>query len=166
MLLSRDAARRGHTPLSNDDVEKMLRWGLQDWMSRAEPSAQTWNQILARVRAPEPAPRQRRRPARSLPLAPLVQGVLVCAMLLASGLQVDRRPFLTPRGHVPDSTAISEVPPPATFPEDAPQARVIWRREQALSHAAEPVASAGSEAPRAVGAPALARAWKQELLRE
>ena len=85
-------------PLADDDLGSMIHWGLEDAFSRVEPPDDLWPRIVSRVeesRAPAPhAPVRRRFP---FSLAPLVQTVVVSALLLAFGLGVDRN-VTAPRG--------------------------------------------------------------------
>ena len=74
----------------DDDVGRVIRWGLNDAISGAEPPAHVWPKILGRV-ADLPAPaRSKRSFGSSFPVAPFVQAVVVSALLLAFGLGVDR----------------------------------------------------------------------------
>jgi hypothetical protein len=83
---------------AEDDLGRMIRWGLEDSFSQAEPPDDVWPKIMLRVqemRVPASRTRPKRRPSFSL--APLVQTVVVSALLLAFGLGVDRN-LTAPRG--------------------------------------------------------------------
>jgi hypothetical protein len=87
----KDALADNQDPLSaEDNLGRLIRWGLEDSLSTAEPSARVWTRVLARVRELEAAPAPKRSLKRLLPLAPLAQAVVVSAILLAFGLGVDR----------------------------------------------------------------------------
>ncbi len=77
--------------LSDDELGKLIRWGLRDRLLGREPPDEVWLRILERVRhvsAPgHSAGRSHRSP---FPLAPFVQAVVISALLLAFGLGVDR----------------------------------------------------------------------------
>ncbi len=91
MGCSKDALADNEGPFSaEDDLGRLIRWGLEDAVSNAEPSARVWPRVLARVRELEAAETPRRPLRRLLPLAPLAQAVVVSAVLLAFGLGVDR----------------------------------------------------------------------------
>ena len=78
-------------PLAEDDLGRMIRWGLEDSVSGAEPSDDVWSRVKSQVqamRAPAVRAQTRRRPSFSL--TPLVQTVVVSALLLAFGLGLDR----------------------------------------------------------------------------
>jgi len=83
---------------AEDDLGRMIRWGLEDSFSQAEPPDDLWPKIMLRVqemRVPAAHTRPKRRPSFSL--APLVQTLVVSALLLAFGLGVDRN-LTAPRG--------------------------------------------------------------------
>ncbi len=85
-------------PLADDDLGRMIHWGLEDSFSKVEPPDDLWPKIMSRVqemRAPARPAAVRRRPSFSL--ASLVQTVVVSALLLAFGLGVDRN-VTAPRG--------------------------------------------------------------------
>ena len=75
---------------ADDDLGRLIRWGLEDSVSNVEPSARVWTRVLTRVREMEAAPAPKRSLKRFLPLVPLAQAVVVSAILLAFGLGMDR----------------------------------------------------------------------------
>jgi len=81
-----------------DDLGRMIRWGLEDSFSNAEPPDDVWPKIMSRVQEMR-VPTRRTHPQRrhSFSLAPLVQAVVVSTLLLAFGLGVDRN-VTAPRG--------------------------------------------------------------------
>jgi len=85
---------------AEDDLGRLIRWGLEGSLSNAEPSARVWTRVLERVRELEVAPAPKRSLKRLLPPAPLAQAVLVSAILLAFGLGVDRE-LVTSRSYPP-----------------------------------------------------------------
>lgn len=83
---------------AEDDLGRMIRWGLEDAFSAAEPPGDVWSRIKLRVqdmRAPAGRAAVRRRPSFSL--APLVQTMVVSALLLSFALGVDRN-LTAPQG--------------------------------------------------------------------
>jgi hypothetical protein len=84
--------------VANDDLGRMIRWGLEDSFSGAEPPDDVWPKIMSRVQEM----RAQRTPVKRRPsfsLAPLVQTLVVSALLLAFGLGVDRN-LTAPRGEL------------------------------------------------------------------
>jgi hypothetical protein len=94
-----------------DDLGRMIRWGLEDAFSGAEPPDDVWAKIKLRVqemRAPAPRAPVRRRPSFSL--APLVQTVVVSVLLLSFALGVDRNVTAPRAEHTVRSTpAVQKV---------------------------------------------------------
>jgi hypothetical protein len=94
---------------AGDDLGRMIRWGLEDAFSEAEPPEHVWPKVMSRIqemRAPVRHASVRRRPSFSL--APLIQTVVVSALLLAFGLGVDRN-LTAPQGeHIIRSTPTVE----------------------------------------------------------
>lgn len=85
-------------PLADDELGRMIRWGLEDSFSGAAPPDDLWPRIM--LRAQEAHASARHTPAKRRPsfsLAPLVQAVVASALLLAFGLGVDRN-VTAPRG--------------------------------------------------------------------
>ena len=85
-------------PLAEDDLGRMIRWGLEDSLSGAQPPDDVWPKIMSRVQ--EMRTRARRTPVQRRPsfsLTPLIQTVVVSALLLAFGLGLDRN-VTAPRG--------------------------------------------------------------------
>ncbi len=83
---------------ANDDLGQMIRWGLEDSFSGAEPPDDVWPKVMLRVqemRAPARCAHVKRRPSFSL--APLVQTMVVSALLLSFALGVDRN-LTAPQG--------------------------------------------------------------------
>jgi len=74
---------------AEDDLGRLIRWSLEDF--KVEPPARAWPKILERVREIKAPMKPRRRLRRALvPVASLVQAVVISALLLALGLGVDR----------------------------------------------------------------------------
>jgi len=114
-----------------DDVERLIRWSLEDSVSGAEPSAKVWASIAARVRNAEPGSGRDRASGRRWlqPLVPLAQAVVVSAILLVFGLGVDQERAST-RGYrlratptVTTSTVIGESS------DDVLRGYMLFRRE-------------------------------------
>jgi hypothetical protein len=83
---------------TEDDLGRMIRWGLEDSFSKAEPPDDVWPKIMSQVQEMRvPARRVQVRRRRSFSLAPLVQTAVVSALLLAFGLGIDRN-VMAPRG--------------------------------------------------------------------
>ena len=121
---------------AEDDLGRLIRWGLEDSYSQAEPPADLWPKILARVQEmPAPTPstrpaRGRRRPALSL--APFVQAVVVSALLLAFMLGVDRN-VVAPRveQRVRPTPTVQRVAVDQEFPDDMLRGYMLARVERA-----------------------------------
>lgn len=118
---------------SEDDLGRLLRWSLEVSISGAEPPADAWPRILERVR-------QMRTPTRpehalrhsSFPLAPLVQAVVISALLLAFGLGVDRSVVMPPKEYRIDSTPTTRKMRAAEDLEDMLRGYMLVRMEQEL----------------------------------
>jgi hypothetical protein len=105
---------------SDDDMGLVIRLGLEDAISGAEPPSDLWPKILGRV-GDMPAPARSKRSFRSssFPLAPFVQAVVVSALLLAFGLGVDRGVVMPRREYRLESTpTIRRARATEDFPED------------------------------------------------
>lgn len=103
---------------AEDDLGRMIRWALQDSFAEAQPPDDVWPKIMLRVQEMRKPPRRAsRKRIPSFSLAPLVQAVVVSALLLAFGLGVDHN-LTTPRGEqvlrstptVPKVVSIQELP--------------------------------------------------------
>jgi hypothetical protein len=78
---------------AQDDLERMIRWGLEDSFSEAEPPHDVWPKIKLRVQEMRaPAHRAPLRRRLSFSLVPLVQTVVASVLLLSFVLGVDRNP--------------------------------------------------------------------------
>jgi len=99
-----EAQNRCSSP-ADDDLGRLIRWSVPNLIREAEPPAETWLNVVERVRADPvgepPAPFFRRA---SFPVAPFVQAVVISALLLAFGLGVDRRVVLPQQRTVSTST--------------------------------------------------------------
>jgi hypothetical protein len=120
---------------SEDDLGRLVRWGVGDSISGAEPPADTWPRILKRVRN-KPAPTRGEPSVKgsAFPAAPFVQAVVVSALLLAFALGVEGN-VVMPREHRTAAT------PTAThrargsseeFPEDMLRGYLLAQMEQGL----------------------------------
>ena len=121
---------------SEDDLGRLIRWGLEDPICGAEPPADVWPKILGRVRdmrAPTVPKHSLRR--LSFPLASFVQAVVVSALLLAFGLGVDHRVVLPREEYRIQSTpTIRKARAAEDFPEDMLRGYILARMEQTLPH--------------------------------
>jgi hypothetical protein len=117
---------------SDDDMGRVIRWGLKDAISGAEPPADVWPRILGRV-GDMPAPARPKRSFRpfSFPLAPFVQAVVVSALLLAFGLGVNRGVVLPRREYRLESTpTIRRARAAEDFPEDVLRGYMLRREPE------------------------------------
>jgi len=124
--------RHGMDPLAEDDLGRMIRWGLQDSFPEGEPPDDLWPRIMLRVKAMRTPVRHtdpRRRPSFSL--TPLIQSVVVSALLLAFGLGVDRN-VTAPRGaQVPYATPTApRIVASQELPKDMLSGRLLLRMKQ------------------------------------
>ena len=116
-----------------DDFERLIRWGLQDSVSQAEPSPEVWPKVLARVQEMSASDKQPRRFGRRAvrPLASLIQAVVISSLLLAFGLNLDQGLGLPDSEYVLSSTPIvrkSKVR--EDVPADALRGYVLLRMER------------------------------------
>ncbi len=122
-------------PLADDDLGRMIHWGLEDSFSKAEPPDDLWPKIMSRLqemRAPAPRAPVRRR--ISFSLAPLVQTVVVSALLLAFGLGVDRN-ATAPRGErqARATPTVVKVDSSQELPDDMLRGYLLTRMVQQLA---------------------------------
>jgi len=76
---------------SEEVVASLVRWSLHTGIGKREPPDEVWPRILARVREMEASEAVIRQcPKRLAPLAPLLQVVMVSAVLMALGLGLQR----------------------------------------------------------------------------
>jgi hypothetical protein len=120
---------------SDDDMGRVIRWGLKDMISGAEPPADVWPKVLGRV-GDMPAPARPKRSFRPspFPLAPFVQAVVVSALLLAFGLGVDRGVVLPRREYRLGSTptVVQKARASDEFQEGMLRGYILARMEQRL----------------------------------
>nr|MBC7245465.1 hypothetical protein [Chloroflexota bacterium] len=86
---------------AKDDLGELIRWSFEGSLLVAEPPADVWPKILAQVReinAPSTVQRQRRRSIS--PLTSFIQAVVISALLLAFGLEIERNTHLARSPHV------------------------------------------------------------------
>ena len=74
---------------ADDDLGQLIRRSLQDSVGKAEPPAEVWLKIRERV-SQKNAPAVSQRPRRRLPVASLVQAVVISSLLLAFGFGLER----------------------------------------------------------------------------
>jgi hypothetical protein len=120
---------------TEDDLGRMIRWGLEDSFSGKEPPDDVWPKIMLRVQEMRGSARRtpvKRRPSFSL--APLVQTVVVSALLLAFGLGVDRN-LTVPRGEhaVRATPTVQRVDSSQELPNDMLSGYLLARMEQQLA---------------------------------
>ena len=112
-----------------DDLGRLIRWGLEDSVSGAEPSARVWPRVLARVREMDATEAPKRSLKRLLPLAPLVQAAVVSAILLAFGLGVDRE-LVTSKGYAQRATPTLQTSRAEDeAPDDMLRGYMLFRRQ-------------------------------------
>ena len=117
---------------AEDDLGRMIRWGLEDSFSQAEPPDDLWPKIMLRVqemRVSQHRTQLKRRPSFSL--VPLVQAVVVSVLLLAFGLGVDRD-LTVPRGEqaVRSTPTAPRVTSSQKLPNDMLSGYLLARMEQ------------------------------------
>ena len=106
MAHSRNTLNDAAGPTVEDDLGRLIRWGLENSMV-AEPPEHIWPKIVARVREMHVSHGQKRWVKRSLlPLAPLLQAVVISALLLAFGLKVDRNTIMLQGAYRTSSTPV------------------------------------------------------------
>ena len=116
-----------------DDFERLIRWGLQDSVAHGEPSPEVWPKVLARVQEMSASDKRPRRLARRalLPLASLVQAVVISSLLLAFGLNLDQGLGLSDREYILSSTPIVQKPRVREdVPVDALRGYLLLRMER------------------------------------
>jgi hypothetical protein len=90
---------------AEDDLGRMIRWGLEDSFAEVEPPDDVWPKIKLRVQemraSARPSPVRRRL---SFSLTALVQTVVVSALLLSFVLGVDRNVIAPREEHTVRST--------------------------------------------------------------
>ena len=74
---------------ADDDLGQLIRWSLQDSVAKAEPPAEVWLEIRERV-SHMSVPAAQQRPRRHLPVASLIQAVVISSLLLAFGFGLER----------------------------------------------------------------------------
>lgn len=122
------AHRKDH----HDDLGPLLRWGLEDWVAGAEPPDEVWHGILSRVRGMQANPaRSRVEQRRPFSLAPVLQAVVVSALVLALGLGVDRN-LAPPRPElmVRPTPAVKVIGTDQDRVDDMLRGYLLVRREQ------------------------------------
>ncbi len=122
-----------HVP-AEEDLSRLIRWTVKDSVSEAEPPADAWPKILARVRELNAPTMPRRRPKRALiHLSALVQAAVIGALLLAFGLGVDRS-VSTPRGdqRIYPTPTVKKETASQEFPEDVLRGYMLARKVRAL----------------------------------
>jgi hypothetical protein len=88
MARLRNEENPGSAP-GDDDLGQLIRWSLQDSVAKAEPRAEVWLKIRDRV-SQTSAPAVSQQPRRRLPVASLVQAVVISSLVLAFGFGVER----------------------------------------------------------------------------
>jgi hypothetical protein len=122
-------------PLADDDLGRMIHWGLEDSLSKVEPPDDVWPKIMLRVQEMRvPARRTPVRRRLSFSLAPLVQTVVVSALLLAFGLGVDRN-VTAPRGerNLRATPTVVKVDSSRELPDDMLRGYLLARMVQQLA---------------------------------
>jgi len=112
---SREADKRS-SQTAEDGLGRLIRWSLEDVVSGAEPAADVWPRILEQVKQiGQPAPSRRRFLSG---LVPLMQAVVVCSLLLAFGLGLDRTTLVP---HAERRAAATPAVRVSVFSEEMPQ---------------------------------------------
>jgi len=122
--------------MADDDLGRMIHWGLEDSFSKVEPPDDLWPRIMSQVQ--EMRTPARRAPARrrfSFSLAPLVQTVVVSALLLAFGLGVDRN-ATAPRSErsIRATPTAVRVESSQEQPDDMLRGYLLTRMQQLVVH--------------------------------
>lgn len=95
-----------HTALADDGLGELIRWSLAESVGGAEPPVNVWPKILNQIKAMNARiPLQRRKRRVLLPLASFVQAVVISALLLAFGLEVNRNVPLSQKAYQVSATA-------------------------------------------------------------
>ncbi|MBC7232428.1 MAG: hypothetical protein H5T68_04190 [Chloroflexi bacterium] len=117
---------------AEDEIGELIRWSLEETVGEAEPPADVWHKIIARIKemdAPAFSPRRRRRVA--LPLASFVQAVVISVLLLAFGLEVNRNMPLSQKAYQASATpTISKVSAPAESDQDMLRGYMLLQKEK------------------------------------
>lgn len=134
MVRPDDEADSTYPMSSEDDLERLIHWGLEDAISGAEPPADVWPKVLGRVRDMRVPTCPKRSLRTSFPLAPFVQAVVVSALLLAFGLGVERDVVMPRREYRVYSTptVVRKLRAPEEVPEDMLRGYILARMEQRL----------------------------------
>ncbi|MEM4724131.1 MAG: hypothetical protein QXP01_03890 [Candidatus Hadarchaeum sp.] len=136
---------KGHTALADDDLGELIRWSLAESVGGVEPSADVWPKILNQIKAMDACPtlqRQRRRVL--LPLASFIQAVVISALLLAFGLEVNRNVPLSQKAYQVSATAtMPKVSAPVESDQDMLRGYMLLQKGKLLlsrSHRGERLA--------------------------
>jgi hypothetical protein len=129
---SRDISQNKHGAFPEDDLSRLIRWSFED-LSKAEPPEGAWSKILSRVRKTGDRRHLKRRAKRSvLPLAPLLQAVVISVLLLAFSLELDRNVATRQTDGRPNPTpVIQRTVAPDDQHEDVLRGHLLarWARE-------------------------------------
>jgi len=121
--------KHNHQDQADDDLGSLIRWSLEDSLSRETPPADLWPKIRARIeahtQAGETAPLGRKQ--RRLSLAPLIQTVVASSLVLTFALGVDRSGGSRPEAQVNRPTVPRTVVLGSARPQDIPKIHVASR---------------------------------------
>ncbi|MBC7263296.1 MAG: hypothetical protein H5T64_02935 [Chloroflexi bacterium] len=68
----------------------LIRWALRESVSGGEPSPQVWSNILSKIQSKGRAVQSRQRGRFSASFVPLLQAVVLSALILAFGVSLER----------------------------------------------------------------------------
>jgi len=127
MVRSSNEADKRFSPSTEDGLGRLIRWSLEDAVSRADPSPDVWPKILQQVKQMgKPAPARRRLLSG---LVPLMQAVVVSSLLLAFGLGVDRSMVVPQRKRQTVSTPTVQVSVASEeMPQDVLSGYILFRQ--------------------------------------
>jgi hypothetical protein len=114
---------------SEEVVATLVRWSLHTGIGNREPPDEVWPRILARVgemEAPEAILPQRSK--KLVPMAPLLQVVMVSAVLMTLGLGLQRN---VPRASSTKQTVPSFEDARQGYPEDALRSYLLVKLRRA-----------------------------------
>jgi len=113
---------------SEEVVATLVRWSLHTGIGNRQPPDELWPRILARVREMESPEAIRPQPKRLVPMAPLLQVVLVGAVLMTVGLGLQRT---VPRASIANRTVRSTEEARQGYPEDALRTYLLIKLQRA-----------------------------------
>jgi hypothetical protein len=117
---------------ADDDLGQLVRWSLENTVSKAEPPAEVWLRIRERV-SERAAPAAPQRARRRLPVASLVQAVVISSLVLAFGFGVERDIVVPSRQAAAVATPVVKSVFSRDVPNDVLSGRVLRQMRRELA---------------------------------